>query len=178
MTTMVERPLSDFWWLALLRGLVKLALGVFLIVAPGTTVTTLILLIGIFWLLSGIFSIVSIFMGYPRRHWVWALGGGVLGIIAGLLALSQPVLSTILIIAVLVIVFGILGIVKGVIGLIEALRGAGWYGVVWGGFNLITGILLLSVPLLSVQVLILILGIAAVIGGLISIWQAVQMRRG
>ena len=176
MTTLVERPLSDFWWLFLLRGIVKLGIGLLLVTAPGLSVALFLQFLGVFWLITGILVIVGIFVGYSRQHWILSLLTGILGIVAGILVLNHPLLSTILITGTLVIIFGIIGVIQGIIGLIEAFRWTGWWGFVWGGLNLIIGLLLLSSPLMAAAVLVVVTGIAAIIGGLISIVYAIRIR--
>lgn len=178
MTTATVRPLSDFWWLVLLRGVFNLIIGVLLVIAPGMSVVVLIQFLGILWLISGIFSIVAMFVGYSRWHWIWSLLSGVIGILAGVLVLNHPLLSAVVIPTVLVIIVGIIGIIQGVFGLIETFRGAGWWGIVWGGINLIIGLLLLSSPLIAATVLVVVTGITTIIGGLILTVYALRIRRG
>ena len=49
--------------------------------------TTIILFIGIYWLVDGIFTIIRIFVRDTDTHWGWLVARGLLGIVAGIVAL-------------------------------------------------------------------------------------------
>jgi uncharacterized membrane protein HdeD (DUF308 family) len=69
------------WWLMLITGVAVVVLGIFLIIAPAQTLVTLVQILGIYWLITGLFSLVSLIV--DRSHWVWKLFSGILGIVAG-----------------------------------------------------------------------------------------------
>src|SRR5918992_3373671 len=69
------------WWLMLITGIAPVVLGIFLIIAPVQTVVALVQFLGAYWLITGVFSIVSIII--DRSNWVWKLFSGILGIAAG-----------------------------------------------------------------------------------------------
>ncbi len=50
------------WWLVLLEGIAAAIIGLFLLTAPGATLFVLIQVLGIFWLVGGLFRIISIFL--------------------------------------------------------------------------------------------------------------------
>ena len=105
MTTTVKEGLEDFpWWLVLIQGIAALILGLLLVTSPGMTTVILIQLLGIYWLIDGIFSIVRIFTKSTNIHWGWLLFRGILGIIAGLLVIQNPLWSTIFVPVVMVII--------------------------------------------------------------------------
>ena len=49
------------WWLVLLEGIAAVIIGIFLLASPGITLFALVQITGFFWLIGGIFRIVSIF---------------------------------------------------------------------------------------------------------------------
>ena len=69
------------WWLILLEGIAAAIIGLFLLTAPGATLFVLIQVLGIFWLVGGLFRIISIFL--DSSLWGWKLIAGALGILAG-----------------------------------------------------------------------------------------------
>ena len=75
MTVAVSERLPSNWWLALLEGIAALILGVLLIAAPKVTVTTIILFIGIYWLVDGILSVIRIFVRDTDRLTEWEDNG-------------------------------------------------------------------------------------------------------
>lgn len=76
------------WGMVLIEGIFSLMLGIFLITAPGMTTIFLVTVLGFYWLIRGIFSLVAIFTGETGMHWGWLLFSGILGILAGLLVRS------------------------------------------------------------------------------------------
>jgi len=81
------------WWLLALRGLVAVLFGVLAFMWPGATLITLVWLFGAFALVNGILSLVlaAKTKGYPKVGSL--ILGGLLGILAGLLAFVMPSLS-------------------------------------------------------------------------------------
>ena len=97
------------WWLIVIEGAAALVVGLLLLLAPGASTVILVQILGLYWLISGLFAIVSIFLG--DTDWpIKALTGG-LGIVAGLLIVQHPLWSTVLIPTTMVLVIGIVGII-------------------------------------------------------------------
>ena len=61
------------WWAVLCEGIALIALGLLLLAAPGMTTLIVVQFVGIYWLVAGIFKIVTIFL--DRSGWGWKLGG-------------------------------------------------------------------------------------------------------
>jgi uncharacterized membrane protein HdeD (DUF308 family) len=162
------------WWVVLLQGIAAVIIGILLLTAPGSTVAFLVLVLGFYWLISGIFAIVGIFV--DSSQWGWKLFMGILGIIAGIVVIQHPIWSTILVPTTLAIMVGIFGIIMGVIGLIQAFQGAGWGAGILGVLSIIFGILLLANPLISAVALVIVLGIFGIVGGVLAIIAAFRMR--
>ena len=93
----LERELSEFWWVFLLRGIISIIFGLLLISSPGITMFSIIVFLGMWFLIDGIFSIVSIFLKNRVTPWGWLLLQGILGILAGLYILRYPLVSTVLV---------------------------------------------------------------------------------
>ena len=176
MTTEVRKSLSDIWWLVLLQGIATLILGVLLVISPGMTTAVLVQFLGVYWLVSGIFSIVGIFVGDREIHWGWLLLSGVLGILAGIAVLKHPLLSTILLPTMLVYLIAIEGIVMGVVSLIDAFKGGGWGAGIWGVVSIIFGVILFGSPLLAAVALSVVMGVFGVVGGIALIVISFRMR--
>jgi uncharacterized membrane protein HdeD (DUF308 family) len=132
---------------------------------------------GWYWLIDGIISIVRIFTKTSDLHWGWLLARGILGLLAGLVVINNPLWSTVLIPTFLIIVLGIQGIIGGIIGLVEGFRGGvSWGAVIVGAIGIIFGIILLGSPLLAAAILPFTVGIFAIAGGIVAIIAAFQMR--
>ena len=177
MSNFIEESASNRWWLVLLQGIALLILGFLLLSAPQLTTVTLIVFLGIYWLVSGIFSIVEIFVGDKSTHWGWLLLYGVLGIIAGIVVLQHPLLATVFIAGLLVIFLGVAGVIMGIVNLIRAFKGGGWGIGVLGVIDFIIGILLLTSPLMISIALPFVIGILSLLGGVVLIVLSFRYRK-
>ena len=162
------------WWLVLIEGIFAVIIGISLISAPAMTIAIIVQVLGLYWLLGGILAIVSIFIN--QSHWGWKLVAGLLGILAGVLVLRHPLWSTILVPATLVLVIGIGGIFIGLIDLVRAFKGAGWGTGALGGLSLILGVVLLIQPVQAAFASATVVGILAIVGGIVAIIMAFRGR--
>jgi uncharacterized membrane protein HdeD (DUF308 family) len=160
--------------LVLLEGIALVILGLLLLTDPAATTFVLIQFLGIYWLIKGIFELVSMFIDH--RQWGWKLFSGILGIIAGIIILQHPLWSAILVPATLVWLLGFFGIVMGCISLFQAFKGAGWGVGVLGVLSIIFGLYLLANTLISTLSLPWVVGIFALIGGVVAIWNSFKVR--
>lgn len=179
MTTAAMDPQAEaksMWWIPLIGGIAAIILGLLLLSAPAMTTATLVVFLGIYWLVAGIVSIVTIFTRKDKKGWGWSLFLGILGIIAGILVLQHPLWSTFLVPAVLVIVLAVDGLIIGVMGLIQGFTGGGAGPIILGILSIIFGVILLAEPMLAALGLPLVMGIFAIIGGIVAIVQAFRMK--
>jgi uncharacterized membrane protein HdeD (DUF308 family) len=154
-------------WLLLIQGIALIILGILLFTTPAKTTVLLVVLLGIYWLVSGIVNIVWLF--FDRTAWGWKLVLGILGIIAGLLIIQHPLWSTILVPTTLIIVMGVWGIMMGIVALIQAFTGGGWGAGILGILSIIFGIILLANPIFAAIGLPFILGMFAVVAGIAAL---------
>lgn len=169
-----REPIGFPWWAVLIQGIFAIIIGILLLTYPGATTLVIVQFIGIYWLVSGIFSLVGIFM--DRSMWGWKLFAGVIGILAGLAIMRHPLWSTFLLPTVLVIFLGIDGLIIGVIGLIAAFQGGGWAAGILGVLSLLFGLLLLFSPFIAALALPWIYGFLGIIGGLTAMFAAFRQR--
>jgi uncharacterized membrane protein HdeD (DUF308 family) len=162
------------WWLVLLQGVAAVLIGLLLVTQPGATLFTLVIFLGVYWLVGGIFDLVGIFL--DRTNWGLKLLSGILGIVAGLLVVRNPLWATIALPATLVWLLAIIGIVVGGVGIYRALTGAGWGAGILGAMSVILGIILVLNPLISIAVLVYVAGFWAILGGIATIAGAFWLR--
>jgi uncharacterized membrane protein HdeD (DUF308 family) len=125
------------------QGIAALLLGVMLLTAPGATLLTLVTFLGFYWIVSGVLSLVQMFVD-RSVPWIWSLLIGIMGIAAGILIVRHPVFAVLTVPTAMVIVFGIEGLVMGVLELIGGFSGGGMDFFIRGAINLLIGLLLLS----------------------------------
>jgi uncharacterized membrane protein HdeD (DUF308 family) len=163
------------WWLVLVEGIVVALLGLLLLVAPGASLSFLVLLLGIYLFIAGIFRIIGIFI--DSSSWGWKLAAGILCLVAGLAILSNPLWSATLVSTWLVILVGFLAILQGGAGLVVAIQGGGWGMGALSVLGILLGLFLVINPLIGVATLTLILAIFMLIGGVGAMLQAFRIRR-
>ncbi len=161
------------WWLILLEGLAALIIGIMLIVNPVSTTILLVQILGWYWLIMGIITLISLFM--DRRDMMWKLFSSILGILVGLIIIGQPLLSAVILPTTLIILAGVLGICFGAVSLFWALK-AGWGAAIMGVLSIIFGLLLLSSPYTGVVLLVYFLAAIGIVGGLVTIYMAIKLR--
>ena len=176
MTAFAQRTegMDSPWWLVLLEGIAAVIIGLFLLTAPGATLFVLVQVLGIFWLVGGIFRTVSIFI--DTSLWGWKLVGGVLGILAGIVVLQHPLWSSMLVPAIYLIILGIQGLISGGVSLVLAFSGGGWGAGILGALSIVFGLVLLFNVWIGVAVLPYILGAVGIVGGGLAIAVAFAMR--
>ena len=177
--TAATMPMADTrgtgpWWLVLLEGIAALILGILLLVNPAETVFVVVQFLGFYWLIDGIFRLVSIFIDH--RDWGWKLFGGIIGILAGLYVIRNPLWSALAVPATAAIVVGIFGLIMGAIAIFQAFRGAGWGSGILGALGVLFGLGIMANPLGSAAGLAIGLGVLGIVGGIAMIVMAFRMR--
>ena len=162
------------WWMVLIEGIALVILGLLLLANPAQTAVILVQVVGLYWLIGGIFKIVSIFL--DSALWGWKLVGGILGILAGIIVLNHPLWSPLVVGGTLVIILGIQGIIFGVVGLIQAFKGAGWGAGVLGGVSILFGLMFLFNVWAFTFSLPWAIGLLALVGGVVAIVGAFRLK--
>jgi uncharacterized membrane protein HdeD (DUF308 family) len=162
------------WWLVLLQGIAATLIGVLLVTWPAMTVLTLVVFLGVYWLIGGVLDLVGIFV--DRTNWGWRLFTGILGVIAGFLIVRNPLWAGVAVPTTLVWVLGIIGVVIGGAGLVRAFTGGGWGPGLLGVISIVLGILLLMRPLTSLSVLVYVVGFWGILSGVIAIIGSFRLR--
>jgi uncharacterized membrane protein HdeD (DUF308 family) len=180
--TMVEGRVP--WWIVLLEGIISVALGLLLLSHPFATFTALLIVLGCFWIIGGIFGLIALVAGLPvASKWWVGLIWGLLSIIAGILVLNHPFIMTLVAQAVLVYVVAFMLIIGGVCAIATANRWSPHRESKWGIIILallfiILGIILLFTPFLSFYVLMMLVGAFSFVFGIAMVIYSFMMRAG
>ncbi|MFL5576716.1 MAG: HdeD family acid-resistance protein [Gemmatimonadaceae bacterium] len=170
--------LSRNWWAVLFRGLAAILFGIVTFLAPGISLAALVLAFGLYAIVDGIFAIVSAIRhrGAIDRWWVLLLEG-VAGLIAGVIALVMPGVTTFVllyVIAAWAIVTGILEIAAA-IRLRRAITGE-WLLALSGVASVILGVLLVLYPRAGALAVVLWIGAYALVFGALLVGLAIRLR--
>ena len=180
---LVQRFCFEFWWIVLLRGIALTVLGGLLIANPGLTVIVLVQFLGAYFLVDGVFSVFHSIKGRKyMQGWGWGIFMGALEILTGIIVFTNPLVSTIVTASVLVysvafmaILFGVLGIVTG-IQVRKEIKGE-WAMIAGGVLAIIFSVILIMNPMASMSVYLIVMGVMALMGGLIQIFASFQIRK-
>lgn len=164
------------WWLGVIGGGLNIFLGFLLLTIPVKTVLVLVLVLGYYWVFSGILTLVYMFM--DRHAWGWKLFSGLLSIMAGIYILSYPLISAVVIPAMVVLFLGIQGLIVGAISLFLAFKGGGWGAAIMGILSVIFGGVLIAnfASLSSVVTLVWVVALFSLIGGALEVIQSIMQR--
>ena len=150
------------WWLFLIVGLVSIVAGVLAIVYPDITLLALGIFVGIGLLFSGAIDIAEAIAGDEQSRVLSAIVG-VLSVVAGLICLRRPGESLLAIVVVLGIYLVVAGIVRFIRSFSTLEDRAAQMGL--GIIDVILGILILSLPGLSLVTLAVLFAISLLVRG-------------
>jgi len=152
----------------LFLGVLTLILGIIVSFHPTGSLNVLAVLLGVLMIFSGIFHLIRIF-DPEESHRVWVGIAGLLFIVIGVVLIRHLHLTT----AIVGLVIGITWIVQGLAALVGGISGGTREGRAWwiifGVVSLIAGIVVVSAPTSSLNVLAVLLGIWFVIMGIFEI---------
>ncbi|MGD9531600.1 HdeD family acid-resistance protein [Pseudonocardia sp.] len=102
--------------IGVLIGILAIIAGVICLRSPVGTAVILAIVVGAFWLVTGVMELIAGIAGRGERSRTWAIVSGIIGIIAGIIVLANPVISAVT----LAWVLGLFLIVHGVIAIVSA----------------------------------------------------------
>lgn len=145
-------------------AVIGLVLGIVALLFPGATLFTVAILFGIYLIASGLFRITAAFVTERLGNGMRWLTGllGLLIMVAGILCLSNPFQSLV----VLAIVIGAGWILEGIVDLAGGVRGSihpRWFGWVSGIVSIAAGVAMFVLPAAGVVALVSIGGILLIV---------------
>ncbi|MFA5254581.1 MAG: DUF308 domain-containing protein [Methanoregula sp.] len=155
------------WWVILIWGLLALLIGIMFLASPGITTLVFITFLGAYWLVGGIFSIVS--LAVDKTNMGWKIFLAILSIIAGIIILAYPLYSTFFLLSFFIILVGVWACITGGAHMYQAFTTKDAGSGVLGILSFIFGILLLIFPLLSAVLLPFVAGVFAIVLGFAAI---------
>jgi uncharacterized membrane protein HdeD (DUF308 family) len=162
------------WWLVLVTGIITLILGITFLYYPFGTLFVLVTFLGIYWFITGLIGLCSLFV--DRTNAGWKILFGILGIIAGIAILTYPFYSAFVVPYIFIIFVGVWGLIMGFVSIFAAFKGGGWGAGIMGLILVIFGCLILANPVISTVALPFFLGIFGIIGGFMAIIGAFMIR--
>jgi uncharacterized membrane protein HdeD (DUF308 family) len=172
------QALARNWWIFLVRGILALLFGILALVWPGPTLEALILLFGAFVLVDGVFELIHAITRRSSEPWWLDLIQGILGIGVGVLTFVWPNVTGLVLltfIAVWMILIGVFGILAA-IRLRRVIEGE-WLLGLNALISLLLGILLIVFPVSGALAVSWLIGIYAVLFGILLIALSLRLRK-
>jgi uncharacterized membrane protein HdeD (DUF308 family) len=161
------------WMSLLFRGVLAIIFGIIALVAPGIALLALIIVFGAYALLDGILAVV---VAIQERHvlprWGWLLMEGLAGIILGIIAFVWPGETALI----LLYIVAAWAIVTGTLEIGAAVTIQDWFIGLAGILSVAFGILLIARPGAGLLSILWLLGIYALVFGVILITSAFQLK--
>lgn len=181
---MVEGYIAPFrkvsWGTTLFWGILVILFGLVALFTPHIALTTLIVLFGLFALFNGVLAIITSFM--ERRVfplWWMHMAAGIVGVLFGLAVLTWPhetAIITLYLIAAWALVTGVFTLMSAFSSAHENGRPS-WFLALAGVCGILLGLVLFfSYPYAALLSLVWVIGIYAILAGIMLIARAMSMR--
>jgi uncharacterized membrane protein HdeD (DUF308 family) len=176
----MEIRLFKNWWLMTVKGILAVGFGLYIIVIFKYSIVTTFLakIFGSIMLISGLMINTGAFLHKKTNpRWVWWLIEGVADIIIGALFLFKPQWAKAFILGIMAFWAFIIGLIQ----IITAIRMQGymnnwWSLLVTGTFSILFAVLIFINPFYGKYPIVTIVGISAIIFGLIMIYMSKTLK--
>lgn len=169
---------KQVWYWPVIRGVIAVVFGVVALASPIGTAVALAVIIGIFAVVDGVVEIVDGIRYRAHGSAGLRIAIGAITLIFGVVVLIWPG-KTLVVLIYLVAIWSILvGIIQFVMSfLLRSIPGSGWgWGVIAGLVSFAFGILIIAQPSAGLTTIIWIIGIYALLIGLLLIALGLQIR--
>ena len=163
----MQQMVSNFRTMFLFRGLAAIVFGVLTLVWPGISLSALVLMFGIFAVISGVSMIVAAIRNREEQHWGVLLFEGILGALAGVVALIWPGITALAFLYLLAAWAIITGILEFVAPLAYPMSGGRAVLMVLSGvLSVVFGVLIAAQPSSGLLAVVWLIGVYAIIVGI------------
>ncbi|MBV8694724.1 MAG: HdeD family acid-resistance protein [Ktedonobacteraceae bacterium] len=172
----MEQLIGNFRTMFLFRGIAAILFGILTFVWPKLTLSVLVLLFGLFAVISGITAVAAALRNTEEQGWGLLLFEGILGILAGVIALVWPAITAVVFLYLLAAWAIIIGIMELIAPLSFPMRGGRAVLTALAGLvSIVFGILIASQPAAGLLTVVWLIGVYAIVFGvmyLIAYFQA------
>lgn len=169
-----------YWWVPLLVGFIFIGLGVFNLMNPVLSFSSLTLLFSVLFLLSGISEMIFAFANKDEMdNWGWTLTFGLVTSIVGFILIANPMTSM----TILAYYIGFLILFRSISGISYAIDLKNFSVHQWKYLMIISllgtifGIILLWNPILAGLTVVFWLGMGMITIGLFAVFLGINLRK-
>jgi len=166
----MQQLLKNFRTMFLFRGLAAIVFGILTLVWPSISLAVLVLLFGIFAVITGVSAMVVAIRSREEPHWGVLLFEGILGVLAGAVALVWPgitALAFLFLIAAWAMLTGILELVAPLA--FPMSFGRALLSVLSGIVSIVFGALIAARPASGLLAVVWLIGVYAIIIGIMHV---------
>jgi uncharacterized membrane protein HdeD (DUF308 family) len=166
----MQQVIGNYRSMILFRGIAAILFGIIALVWPKLTLTVLVLLFGIFAVIGGIATVAAALRGTSLPGWRLLLFEGILGILAGAVALVWPnitALAFLYLLAAWAIITGILEFISPLAYPMSVGRAA--LMVLAGVVSVVFGILIAAQPSSGLLAVVWLIGLYAILFGIMYV---------
>ncbi len=170
------------WWMIAIKGLLLLLFGLYSVTKPGAAIMTLVTYSGIISLMSGVFLLIAGLTNSKRKGSGWTIAEGIFDILFGIIVLTYPFGSSMAAATIFSVFLGFWALFGGVTLIGNAFRyrkvkGSKWGLILLGGIlTVISGWAIITNPFANMVALTVIIGIFAIIFGIVTIVWAFELK--
>lgn len=168
--------LGQHWGLVMCFGILSVVLGGMLVATPVTSTLSIMLLIGIWVFVSGIFRIVQAFGQEGEGHRVWWIVLGLLGLVVGIFLIRHPIQASL----VVAMVIGIFWFAQGLFELFAGISDADMPNrgltIFMGIIGVIAGSILMFSPY-DIVLLVWVSGIWLIVYGIMTFIASFSLKK-
>lgn len=162
------------WWVIAVRGILGILFGIVALVYPGITLAALVLVLGAYAVVDGVFALFAA-VGGDGKDRIWYVLEGIIGIGVGILIFAFPGISErllIYVVAAWAILTGVLEIIAG----FELPISRDWLLALAGLASVVFGVLVFFNPGAGALAIVWLIGIYALVFGVILLVLAFRLR--
>ncbi len=173
----MQQMIGNFRTMFLFRGLAAILFGILTLVWPKLSLFALVILFGVFAVISGITAVAAALRNTREHGWGLLLTQGILGILAGAIALIWPGITALAFLYLL----AAWAILTGIVELIAPLSfpmsgGRAVLSVLAGLVSIVFGVLIAAQPSSGLLAVVWLIGVYAIVFGIMYIAVYFQSR--
>ena len=166
----MQQLIGNFRTMFFFRGIAAILFGVLTLVWPNITLVVLVLFFGIFAVISGITAVAAALRNRGEQGWGLLLFEGIVGILAGVVALVWPGITALVFLYLLAAWAIITGITELVAPLAFPMRGGRAALMVLAGLaSIVFGILIAAQPSSGLLAVVWLIGVYAIVFGVMYV---------
>jgi uncharacterized membrane protein HdeD (DUF308 family) len=166
----MQQFIGNYRTMLLFRGIAAVLFGILTLVWPNLSLAVLVLLFGVFAVVGGITAVAAALRNKEEQGWGFLLFEGILGILAGVVALVWPGIAALAFLYLLAAWAILTGILELVAPLSFPMRGGRAVLMVLAGLvSIVFGVLIAAQPASGLLAVVWLIGVYAIVFGVMYI---------